>query len=76
MLQREQSILRKLNRMKHINICLACDDNYSKYAGVVIASVLANSNQDTYLNFYILDGGISQKLRTDENDGALLLLRP
>ncbi len=68
MLQREQSILRKLNRMKHINICLACDDNYSKYAGVVIASVLANSNQDTYLNFYILDGGISQKHKSEIND--------
>ena len=26
-----------------INICLACDENYSKHAGVAIASVLANA---------------------------------
>lgn len=41
-----------------INVCLACDDNYSKYAGVVIASILANANNDDQLTFYILDGGI------------------
>ena len=23
-----------------INVCLSCDDNYSKYAGVVVASIL------------------------------------
>ncbi len=44
-----------------INVCLACDDNYSKYAGVVIASILANANTDDRLNFYILDGGIAQE---------------
>lgn len=43
-----------------INVCLACDDNYSKYAGVVIASILANANPKDRLNFYILDGGISE----------------
>ena len=42
-----------------INICLACDDNYSKYAGVVIASILENANQNDRLSFFILDGGIS-----------------
>lgn len=45
---------------KNINVCVACDNNYSKYAGVVIASVLANSNKDENLSFYILDGGIEQ----------------
>ena len=45
---------------KDINVCVACDNNYSKYAGVVIASVLANSNKDENLSFYILDGGIEQ----------------
>ena len=44
-----------------INVCLACDDNYAKYAGVVIASALANAAKDDYLNFYILDGGIKNK---------------
>lgn len=43
-----------------INVCLACDDNYSKYAGVVIASILANANHDDALAIYILDGGISE----------------
>ena len=36
-----------------INICLSCDDNYSKYAGVVIASALANASEDDYLAFYM-----------------------
>jgi len=45
---------------KNINVCVACDNNYSKYAGVVIASVLANSNNDESLKFYILDGGIEK----------------
>lgn len=44
-----------------INICLSCDDNYSEYAGVVIASVLANAKPTDEPVFYILDGGISNK---------------
>ena len=47
--------------VKTINICLSCDDNYTKYAGVVIASILANSNDNDNLMFYILDGGISKE---------------
>ena len=53
--------------MDRINVCLACDDNYSKYAGVVIASVLANSAQDDDLHFYILDGGIKEENKTKIN---------
>lgn len=45
-----------------INVCIACDDNYSRYAGVVIASILSNADTKDELYFYILDGGI-----TDEN---------
>ena len=44
-----------------INVCVSCDDNYAKYAGVVIASVLANADNDDNLYFYILDGGISEE---------------
>lgn len=44
-----------------INICLSCDDNYSKYAGIVIASVLLNSKDNENFCFYILDGQISQE---------------
>lgn len=44
-----------------INICLACDNNYSKYASVVIASILSNANPTDNLEFFILDGGISDE---------------
>ena len=52
-----------------INICVACDDNYSKYAGVVIASALANASPDEYICAYVLDGGIS-----DEHKSQILSL--
>lgn len=51
-----------------INICLACDDNYAKYAGVVIASILSNSPAEEILNFYILDGGITQENKEHINN--------
>lgn len=51
--------------MTPINVCLACDNNYAKYAGVVVASVLANSKDDEDLRFYILDGGISENKKTE-----------
>ena len=44
-----------------INVCLSCDDNYSKYAGVVVASILDNLKKDENICFYILDGGISEE---------------
>lgn len=47
--------------MSKINVCLSCDDNYSKYAGVVIASTLSNATINDELTFYILDGGISEE---------------
>jgi len=53
-----------------INVCLACDDNYSKYAGVVITSILANANPSDKLAFYILDGGI-----TDSKKSKILTLK-
>lgn len=43
-----------------INVCLSSDDNYAKYAGVVIASVLSNADKNDDLHFYILDGGITE----------------
>jgi lipopolysaccharide biosynthesis glycosyltransferase len=54
--------------MIKINVCLACDDNYSKYAGVVIASILANSAPSDNLHFYILDGGIKEENKTKINE--------
>lgn len=52
-----------------INICLSCDDNYVKYAGVAIASILANANEDDELYIYILDG----KIKTDSKNKILAL---
>lgn len=52
-----------------INVCLSTDENYSRYAAVVIASILANAKQEDSLNFYILDGGIS----TEAQQKILLL---
>ena len=51
--------------MTEINVCLSCDNNYAKHAGVVIASVLSNADTDDTLNFYILDGGISDEIKND-----------
>lgn len=53
-----------------IDICLAADDNYAKYMGTVIASILSNSKEDEEIYFHLLDGGI-----TEENKQKLLLLK-
>lgn len=53
-----------------INICLSTDNNYSKYAGVVIASILSNANPEDKLHFYILDGEIQK-----ENKEKILSLK-
>jgi len=52
-----------------INICLSSDNNYSKYAGVVIASILLSSKSND-LHFFVLDGGIS-----NENKEKILSLK-
>ena len=52
-----------------INICISSDDNYSQYAGVVIASILANAKDSDNLYFYILDG----KIRKENKDKILTL---
>lgn len=46
--------------MGNINLCFSCDDNYSKYAGVAIASILHNAHLMDNINIYILDGGITE----------------
>lgn len=48
-----------------INVCVACDENYAKYAGVLIASVLYNASVKDNLTFYILDGGISETKKSE-----------
>ena len=56
--------------MVDINICIASDNNYTQHAGVVIASILANAAAEDSLNFFILDGGIS-----DENKSKIQQLK-
>ena len=49
------------NKDSMIKVCLACDNNYAKHAGVVITSILHNALEDDSLTFYILDDGIETK---------------
>lgn len=52
----------------NINVCISCDDNYAKYAGVVMASILLNATKNDNLSFYILDGGISDNTKSKINE--------
>ena len=36
--------------MTVINVCISCDENYAKYASVVIASILSNACDDDVLH--------------------------
>lgn len=46
--------------MATIHICTSSDNNYIQHAGVMITSVLKNSNHDEHFIFHILDGGIKE----------------
>ena len=50
--------------MGRINVCIACDDNYAKYAAVVMASILKNAKEEDNLHFFILDSGVNQDTKT------------
>lgn len=45
--------------MQEINILYQFNDFYATYAGVSMFSLLENIKKNTYVNFYILDDGIS-----------------
>ena len=47
-----------------INVCFASDNNYAKYMGVAIASILKNKAQSDIVNIYVLDGGISDETKS------------
>ena len=55
--------------MDRINICLYCDNNNIKQAGVLIASILDNAKSDDNLNLYILNKNL-----TEENQKELQTL--
>lgn len=47
-----------------INICFASDNNYAKYMGITIFSILHNAAYEDNINFYVLDNGISPLMKT------------
>lgn len=51
--------------MSKINICFSSDNNYAKYMGTAICSILKNAGKEDSYNFYILDGGISDKSKEE-----------
>lgn len=52
-----------------MNILLSSDDNYAPLLGVTIQSILENNEEDfNEINFYILDGGISDYNKTKINE--------
>lgn len=56
--------------MDTINICYSADAAYSEQLCVSVASVLKNADKKDKLNFYILDGGLSE-----DNRNSLLSLK-
>lgn len=46
-----------------MHIVMASDQNYAKYVGVTIASILRKRRPSDILNFYILDGGINNETK-------------
>ena len=46
--------------MSKIHICMATDDTYAPYAGVMISSVLKHLSSSYQLVVHVLDGGISE----------------
>ena len=49
-----------------INIFFTVNNDYTKYLSVAMASILYNLDKEQIINFFILDGGIS-----DENKRKL-----
>lgn len=47
--------------MNKINICFATDNNYAKYMGLALMSILKSANKEDNLHFFILDNQIKQE---------------
>lgn len=54
----------------NINVCFCFDNNYAKYTGVTVASILANAKENEKLHFYFVSNNIS-----DENRDKILSLK-
>ena len=53
-----------------INVGFCFDDNYAKYTGVTVASILSNSKQEDNIHFYFVTNNI-----TEENKEKILSLK-
>ena len=61
LIKRLMSPVLKFYKTKTMEIFFASDDNYAQHLCVAIISILINSQNGEQFNFYILDGGISNK---------------
>ena len=49
--------------MSRISLCITCDNNYAKYAGVTIASILSNALESDSYKFYIVSDSITDEYK-------------
>ncbi|HFU2807137.1 TPA: glycosyltransferase [Campylobacter coli] len=63
----EKTIRQYCGQESIMHIFFASDDNYVQHLCVAIASILVNSIELDYFNFYVLDGGISTKNKENIN---------
>lgn len=54
--------------MQDYNICLCADENYAKYMGVTIASILKNSTEEENIIFHIISSNISDNNKNKLNN--------
>lgn len=50
--------------MNNIAISISSDNNYVQHMGATMASILKTKNQDEFIKFYIIDGGIDEENKT------------
>lgn len=51
----------EINKNREISICFVTDENYAKYAGVTINSIIKNNSTNNFLHFYILHTDLTTK---------------
>ena len=44
-----------------IAVCFGCDNRYVQHMAATLSSILKHKNDDEYINFYIIDGGITKQ---------------
>lgn len=47
--------------MSEYNICYSLDSGYAEQLAASISSILLNAKENENINFYILDGGLTNK---------------